>query len=66
MRDLRDQVYYLQDPRPMFTNPSNYIEALLIKVDLALDLKDKVWFLELTDRILQIQKEDLLTTGPAQ
>jgi hypothetical protein len=65
MRDLRDQVYYLQDPRPMFTNPSDYIEALLIKVDLALDAKDKVWFLELTDRIIEI-KEDLLRTGQLQ
>lgn len=65
MRDLRDQVYYLQDPRPMFTNPSDYIEALLIKVDLALDAKDKVWFLELTNRIKEI-KEDLLRTGQSQ
>ena len=65
MRDLRDQVYYLQDPRPIFNNPSDYIEALLIFIDLALDRKDKVWFLELTDRLLQI-KEDLLRTGQLQ
>jgi hypothetical protein len=65
MRDLRDQVYYLQNPRPMFTNPSDYIEALLIFVDLALDLKDKTWFYELTDRIIEI-KEDLLRTGQLQ
>ena len=51
MRDIRDQPYYLQEPRPSYRNPHDYRESLLIMIDRALDTKDKEWFMELTDRL---------------
>lgn len=54
MNQWMEQPYHLQEPRVSFWNPSQIKQSLILLIDIALDAKDRFWFMELTTRLNQI------------